>query len=194
MHDLWPQQCITFWSWVLPTKCGGHRALLSKIDPYLTPADPYMAFEPQQCITVWSGILPTKFGGHRAFLSNLTLVDPGWPLHDLWPQQCTTLWSGVLLTKFGCHRALLRQIDPWMTFDPRWGRFENMPTNLVGPSPTPMPTFSSIPQSMTKRIAGHTHTYTHTHLHTPPHRLHYFNSIDLTMKLQSSNYFHDLTN
>ena len=56
------------------------------------------------------------------------------------PQQCTTLWSGALLTKFGSPWAFLRQIDPWMTFDPRWGRFENMPTNLVGPSPTPMPT------------------------------------------------------
>ena len=47
-----------------------------------------------------------------------------------------------------------------MTFDPRSGRFENMPTNLVGPSPTPMPTFSLIPRSMAKRIAGHTHTHT----------------------------------
>ena len=73
------------------------------------------------------------------------MVDPGWPLHDLWPQQCTTLWSGVLLTNFGSHRVLLRQIDPWMTFDPRLSRFENMPTNLVGTFPTPMPTFSSIP-------------------------------------------------
>ena len=63
--------------------------------------------------------------------------------------------AGVL-TKFGSHRAFLRQIDPWMTFDPRWGCFENMSTNLVGPSPTPIPTFSSIPQSMTKRIAGQT--------------------------------------
>ena len=87
----------------------------------------------------------------------LTLAD-----HDLWPQQCTALWSGVLLTKFGSHRAFLRQIDPWMTFNPRWGRFENMPTNLVDPSPTPMPSFSSIPQSMAKRIAGHTYIYTHT--------------------------------
>ena len=95
------------------------------------------------------------------------LVDPWWPLHDLWPQQCTTLWPGVLFTKFGSHRAFLRQIDLWMTFDPRWGRFENMPTNLVGPSPTPMSTFSSIPQSMAKRIAGHTYTHTHTHTHTP---------------------------
>ena len=68
-------------------------------------------------------------------------MTPTWPL----TQQCTTLWSGVLFTKFGSHRVLLRQIDPWMTFDPRFSRFENMPTNLVGPSPTPMPTFSSIP-------------------------------------------------
>ena len=41
-----------------------------------------------------------------------------------------------------------------MTYDPRWGRFKNMPTNLVGLSPTPMPTFNLLPQSMTKRIAG----------------------------------------
>ena len=41
-----------------------------------------------------------------------------------------------------------------MTYDPRWGCFENMPTNLVGLSPTPMPTFSLIPQSMTKRMTG----------------------------------------
>ena len=39
-----------------------------------------------------------------------------------------------------------------MTYDPRWGRFENMPTNLVGLSPTPMPTFSLIPQSRSASI------------------------------------------
>ena len=33
LHDRWPQQCITVWSGVLPTKCGGHRALLSKLTP-----------------------------------------------------------------------------------------------------------------------------------------------------------------
>ena len=44
-----------------------------------------------------------------------------------------------------------------MTFDSRWGCFENMPTNLVGPSPTPMPTFSSVSLSMVKRITGHTY-------------------------------------
>ena len=64
-----------------------------------------------------------------------------------------------------------------MTFDPGLGRFENMPTNLVGLSPTPMPTFSSIPRSMTKRIAGHTYIYTY--------RLHYFSSIDFQSSCHS---------
>ena len=93
------------------------------------------------------------------------------------------LWSEALLTKFGNHRAFLRQIDLWMTFDPRSGRFENMPTNLVGPSPTPMQSFSLIPRSMTKRIAGHTYIYTHTHTH----RLHYFSSIDCFLTISGEN-------
>ena len=105
------------------------------------------------------------------------MIDPWWPLPDLWPQQCPTLWSGALLTKFGSHRAFLRHIDLWMTFDPRSGRFENVPTNLMGPSPTPMQSFSSIPQSMAKRIAGH--IYTHIH------RLHYFSNIDVCNPIRS---------
>ena len=36
----------------------------------------------------------------------------------------------AFLTKFGSHRAFLRRIDPFMTYDHRWGRFKNMPTNL----------------------------------------------------------------
>ena len=56
--------------------------------------------------------------------------------------------------QFGSHRAFPRQIDPFMTYDPRWGRFKNIPTNLEGLSPTPMATFSLIPQSMRKHIAG----------------------------------------
>ena len=43
LHDLWPQKCITLWSGVLPTKFGGHRALLSKLthsQPQLTPTWP----------------------------------------------------------------------------------------------------------------------------------------------------------
>ena len=31
LHDLWPQQCITLWSVILPTKFGGHRAFLSNL-------------------------------------------------------------------------------------------------------------------------------------------------------------------
>ena len=115
------------------------------------------------------------------------MVDPRWPLHDLSTQQCTTLWSGVLITIFGSHRAFLKQIDLWMTFDPRSGRFENKPTNLVGLSPTPMPTFSLIPQSMVKRIAGH--TYTHTHIHT---RLHYSSNIDVMFPSQVLKPFMDI--
>ena len=43
LHDLRPQQCSTFWSGVLSTKFGGHRALLSKLTPswpQLTPTWP----------------------------------------------------------------------------------------------------------------------------------------------------------
>ena len=43
LHDLWPQQCITLWLGVLPTKFGGHRALLGKLTPTwsrLTPTWP----------------------------------------------------------------------------------------------------------------------------------------------------------
>ena len=38
------------------------------------------------------------------------LVDPRWPLCDLWPKQYVTLWSGVLHTKFGGHRAFLSNL------------------------------------------------------------------------------------
>ena len=84
LHDIWPQQCITLWSWVLPTKFGGHRALLSKLTPHwLDPSWPLHDLRPQQCITFWSGVLSTKFGGHRALLSKLT---PTWPqLTPTWP-------------------------------------------------------------------------------------------------------------
>ena len=114
-----------------------------------------MTFDPSNTLRFGQGFFPPNLVAIGYFEAIWPLVDPRWPLCDLWPQQCTTFWSGILLNKFGSHRAFLRQIDPWMTFDSRWGHFENMPTNLVGPSPTPMPTFSSIPQSVTKRIAVH---------------------------------------
>ena len=113
-----------------------------------------------------SRVLLTKFGGHRVYLSKLA---PTWPqVTPTWP---LTPAMHYTLVRGSSHQiwqpwAFLRQIDPWMTFDPRWGPFENMPTNLVGPSPTPMPSFSSIRRSMAKCIAGHTYTHTHTHTHT----------------------------
>ena len=129
--------------------------------------DPYMTFDPSNALRFGQGFFPPNLVVIVYCSAVWPLVDPRWPLHGLRPQQCTTLLSGILLTTFGSHRAFWRQIDPWMTSDPRWGRFENMPTNLVGPSPTHMPSFSSVPQSMTKRIAGHTYLLTHTHTQTP---------------------------
>ena len=41
------------------------------------------------------------------------MVDPGWPLQDLWPKQYITLWSRVLPTKFGGHRAFLSPGRNW---------------------------------------------------------------------------------
>ena len=99
-----------------------------------------MTFDPSNALHFGQGFFLPNLVAIGHFLAIWPLVDPRWPLHDFWPQQCTTLWSEVLFTKFGSHRAFLRQIDPWMTFDLWWGRFESMPTNLVGPSPTPMPT------------------------------------------------------
>ena len=139
-----------------------------------------------------SGVLPTKFGSHKAFLSSMTfdpinalcfgqafflpnlvaiehlkaiwpLVNPGWPLHDLWPQQCITLWSGAP-PKFGSPRAFLRQLDRWITFDLWWGHFEKLLSNFGGPPSTSMPGFSSLRWNTTKRIAGYIpiHTYIQT--------------------------------
>ena len=41
-----------------------------------------------------------------------------------------------------------------------------MLSNLVGPSPTPIPSFNPIPQSTTKHIAVHTYLGLHTYSHT----------------------------
>ena len=64
--------------------------------------------------------------GH--FLALWPLVDPGWPLHDLWPQQCSTLWSGVLPIKFGCHRAFLSNLT---SVDPSWPLHDLWPSNAL---------------------------------------------------------------
>ena len=141
---------------VLPTKFGSHRAFLRNMIlgwPRLTPGWP---------------LTPALHFSQGFFLPNLVaighswaicpLVDPGCPLYDLWPQHCTSLWSGVLPTKFGSHWAFLKQLDLWS------GHFENMLSNLMSPSPTPVPSFSLIPQSRKKYIA--VRTYTPTYIQT----------------------------
>ena len=84
LHDLWPQKCIAFWSRVLPTKSGSHRAFLGNLTsawPRLTPT--LHDLWPHQYTTLWSMVLPSKFGGHMAFLSTLI---PGWPhVTPAWP-------------------------------------------------------------------------------------------------------------
>ena len=135
LHDLWPQQCITLWSRVLPTKFGGLRAFLSNLTsgwPWLTPTWPLTP--PMHYTQVrGSSYQSLVVIGHSWAI--WSLVDPGWPLRDLRPQQCITLWSGVLPTKFGSHRAFLRQIDLWMTFDLWSGRFEKLTHKPQGPIP-----------------------------------------------------------
>ena len=119
--------------------------------PQLTPAWP---FDPINAIHFSQGLfLPNLVAiGHSWAI--WSLVDPSWPLHDLWPQKY--IWSGVLPTIFGGHRAILKQLVLWMTFYLWWGCSKNMLSNLRGPSPTPMPSFSSKPQSTVKHVAVHT--------------------------------------
>ena len=65
------------------------------------------------------------------------------------------------------HWTFLKQLDLWMTFDLWSGRFENMLSNLVGPSPYPLAKFQL---HTCKHDEMHSRTYIHTHTHTPtPH-------------------------
>ena len=62
---------------------------------------------------------------------------------------------------------LLRQLDLWMTFDLRWGRFEKLLLNLGGLAPTTLPSFSLMRQSTMKCITG------------PTNKVGFFISIDI---------------
>ena len=82
-QDPCPEHCIMLWTGVLPTKFGGHRALLSKLTPtwpQLTPTWPLTLASDYDLVRV----LSTKFGGHRALLIKLTptwsQLTPTWPL------------------------------------------------------------------------------------------------------------------
>ena len=60
--------------------------------------------------------------------ANWPLVDPRWPLHDLWPQHCISLCSGVLPTKFGDHGALLSKLT---LLDPSWPLHDLWPQQCI---------------------------------------------------------------
>ena len=84
-------------------------------------------------------------GIREQFDPRLTLADPSWPLHELWIHQCITLLSEVFPAKFGAHRVFLNLTSGW----PLTGSLQIYALKPHVPVPyyTPMPTFSSIPQT-----------------------------------------------
>ena len=96
-----------------------------------------MTFDSSSALRFGQGFFSPNLVATEHFYGRLT---PGWPL-----------------TPSGVASKICQQTS--------WGGVasKNMPTNLMDTFPTPMPSFSSIPQS----IAGHTHT------------LHYFSNIDV---------------
>ena len=81
------KQLPSGWPLINPSS---HMAFLSNFTsswPQQTPARPMIPS--MHCTLVWG---PWVAIGH--FWGMWPLVDPSWPLHDLWPQQCITLWSG----------------------------------------------------------------------------------------------------
>ena len=80
-----------------------------------------MTFDPSKALHSGQGFFPPNLVAIGHCWANWPLLDPSWPLHDLWPQQCTKLWSGVLPTKFGGHGALLSKLTPaWPQLTPTW--------------------------------------------------------------------------
>ena len=120
-----PQQCITLWSGVPPTKCGCHKVFSGNLAPcwrHLTTVWP-LDLNLSMYFTLVRGLprgffLP--FGCHLVFLSNLT---PGWPqLTTSCPlphQECITLWSWVLPTILMA-MGISNEVDLWMTIG-LWG-------------------------------------------------------------------------
>ena len=109
LHKLWPQQCVTFWSGVLPNKSGSRRVSLSNLTPGWPQLTPTGFLTPLHYISVRG--FSYQIGSHTAFLSNVTT---GWPwLSPVWPFTLAmhfTLVRGS--TKFGSHRAFLSNLTP----------------------------------------------------------------------------------
>ena len=89
-----------------------------------------MTFDPSNALHSGQGFFPPNLVAIGHCYANWPLLDPSWPLHDLWPHQCFMLWSEILSIKFGGHKAFLSNLtpgwppawltpdNPYMTFDP----------------------------------------------------------------------------
>ena len=96
LHDSWPQQCITLWSRVFPTKFGGLKVFLSYLTrsgwPRMTLVWPQV---PPMCyVTLQWEILLTKFDNHMVFLRQAYwLVDAFWTLMLSLPKVDRSPWA-----------------------------------------------------------------------------------------------------
>ena len=99
VQDLWPHQCITLWSGVISTNIWWPQGISKEFDLRLTLADPCMNFDLSNALRSGHGFFPPNLVAIGHCLANWPLLDPSWPLHDLWPQQCITLWSVILPTQ-----------------------------------------------------------------------------------------------
>ena len=105
----------------LPTKFGGHRELLSKLTPTWPQLIPSWLLTPAMHYTLVRDSSNQIWWPYGISKPIWPLVDPKWPLHDLWPKKFIKLGSGVLPTKFGGHRALLSELTPtWPHLTPTW--------------------------------------------------------------------------
>ena len=71
-----------------------------------------MTFEPSNALHSCLGFFLPNLVAIEHFKAKWLLLDPSWPLHNIWPQQCITHLLGVLPTKFGGYRALLSKLTP----------------------------------------------------------------------------------
>ena len=95
LRDLSLKKCITFWSEVLLTQFGSHRALLRLANwPLVDPDLPMRDICPGNTLRPGLGFFRSHLEAIGHFQANWPLVHPSRPLHDLWSQQCTTLYYG----------------------------------------------------------------------------------------------------
>ena len=126
-----------------------------------------MTFDPNNALRFGLGFFLPNLVAIGHIKAIWPLLDPGWPLHDLWPQQCITLWSGVLPTKLGSQRAyssILTSGWPWLT--PAWPLTPAMPqkSKLDQAPPTHPPSLSLVHLTVSEKKPGQTNKQTHREL------------------------------